>query len=238
RELVDTLVKGPVKKMAEAGGKDIEAVSQVGTEKITKAVNAMRNPKEIGPKGIKHLSYNMNQQNPAAFPRLARHYFESAFDDAAARIQGAPQAPMAGVNWLKTVYGNKATAANTNAVLRGVAQAHGVNANEYLLGWRTLFKVIDRSGRTPGMGSPTQPRADIAASLRTTKISEGRDLFIKLKFDLLPWRTRQLASILTARDSVSQIRQLAYLKPRSKKARALVISLLAPVLAESKPAEE
>ena len=63
----------------------------------------------------------------------------------------------AGFNLYKALAGTKAKEANLNQVLKGVAEANGVNPNSLLLGWNNFNEVLKRTGRLVNIDSPGAP---------------------------------------------------------------------------------
>lgn len=232
RRLVDPLVRGPVKQMAEAGGKTQKAYTPEADASINKVIRQMRDPNEIGPKGIAELSRNMNRQDPRAFPELARRWIEDTAKKSGEKIQGAPINPQIGTNFYKAVFG-ETPKANTNAVLRGVAQAHGVNANAYVRGWRNFMKVIERTGRIPQAGSPTESLTSTGVRVGTGGLQEWRNRILQFKFNVGKGRVQELARIFTQEGSVNEMLRLSRLKPESRQAQALVGAFIAPLLTKS-----
>ena len=119
--------------------------------------------------------------------------------------------------------------------MRGVALANGKNPDEVLRGANALLNTLERTGRTPGVGSQTQPRQEMAKELGRTYIGDlARSVSSnplnswshRLNDWIMRGRYQDLAQALTAPDSVQQLVKLAKVRPNSLTASYYAASLL------------
>jgi hypothetical protein len=169
-----------------------------------------------------------------AFPGIARTWLENAFNDATQRIQGGENRMM-GANFAKSVFGTDQQRANFNEVLRGVAQAHGADPDQFVRGANTLMQTLEATGRMPGIGSPTATRGALTEQLGKSKLADlvnwgglvtGKTLGSRLNDVMLAGRYGRLAQAFTAPDSVQQIARMAKLDPRGLTAQYVTAALL------------
>ncbi len=142
---------------------------------------------------------------------------------------------MMGVSFVKNVIGTDQQRANFEEVLRGVAQANGVNPDQYVAGANKLMQTLEATGRIPGAGSPTAGRADLAGQLGKSGIANAVNVFSsaplksladKINAAMMAGRYNKLAEAFTAPDSVQQIMKMAKLDPRGITAQYYVAALL------------
>lgn len=155
--------------------------------------------------------------------------------DAAFRItkEGIPP-PDAGVGFVKNVAGTD----ETRKAL--VAAVEGVTGNSTTAkGFERLLEIIQRTGVTPGIGSPTAGRGAamleagqggaIGSALQGANLSRGSFLGALQNWNEMARAGKswgEIAELLTQPDSVAQIRQLALLNPASSKAKTLAATIL------------
>lgn len=105
---------------------------------------------------IKKTYTILNKTDKEAFPQIARTYIENATNKAFILKEGGESAKT-GFNLYKALTGTTAEKQNFNAVLRGVAEAKGINPNDLILGWRNYTEVLKRTGRIVNLDSPGTP---------------------------------------------------------------------------------
>jgi hypothetical protein len=229
RNNIDPLTSGSVGIVAGRSGFDPSAPSSV--PRITSAV---ANTDVARPDSIRSLYTNLNGVDPTAFPGIARTWLQNAFDDATQRVQSGDNRMM-GANFAKAVYGTDQQRANFEEVLRGVAQANGVDPDQYVAGASKLMQTLEATGRVPGVGSPTAGRGALTDQLEKSKLADAVNLASaaplkgwteRLNSWLAAGRYRQLAQVFTAPDSVQQIARFADLAPSGLTAKYLAASLL------------
>jgi hypothetical protein len=191
-------------------------------------------PDTARPENIRALYTGMNAQDPTAFPGLARTWLQNAFNDATQRIQSGDNRMM-GANFAKDVFGTDQQRANFQEVLRGVAQAHGVDPNQLVQGANTLMQTLEATGKVPGSGSPTATRGQLADQLSKSRFADGVSaissnplgfLSTRIRGAMMAGRYGQLADVFTAPDSVQQIVKMAKLNPNGITAQYYTAALL------------
>ena len=105
----------------------------------------------------------------------------------------------------------KAKEANLNQVLKGVAEAKGVNPNSLLLGWNNFNEVLKRTGRLVNIDSPGAP---IDPRFLPRDIAQIGSFMWRIKFagkldEVLQERSiKQLANIFIKDNSVEELVKL------------------------------
>lgn len=214
---------GPVGRIAgvKSGGFDPSATPPV--QRIVGELGGQN----VRPETIRETYQVLNQQDKSAFPAIARTYLETEFDKATQRIQAGDNRMM-GANFSKAVYGTDQQRANFDEMLKGVAQAHGAPADQFVKGAKVLMDTLEATGKVPGVGSPTAGRAELHGQLGKSAINETLGnaplkplaAFARWREDALrAGRYEDLARVLTAPDSVEQIVRMAKLKPNGMTAQ-------------------
>lgn len=229
RDVVDPLNAGPIGKVA---GKGYDPAALPAVDRVTSTVST---PTQVRPSDIRTMYTHLNAKDAKAFPGIAKTWIENEVDAAVAPNRSGPNAT-AGSKLHQALYGSPQQRANFEEVMRGVAHANGVDPKQLVAGARNLMSVLERTGRTPGIGSQTQPRAELGHHLQGSLVADVMDS-ASLSKPLGPFaervrqwanqgRDREIARILTAPDSVEQIVKLAKLRPNGLTARYYVAALL------------
>lgn len=227
---VEPLTSGPVGVIAGRAGFDAGSPSAV-----PRVVNAaVADADTLRPENIRDTYTALNAQNPAAFPGVARTWIQGKLEDAIGSLRSGPN-PTAGAKFSTAVAGTDRQQENFNEVLRGVAQAAGVDPDAYVAGANKLLQTLDLTGRTPGVGSPTATRQQLAETLGTSSLaSAARAISTQplgwLGSALERWKLAgnysRLADVLTAPDSVQQIAKMAKLDPKGLTAQFTAATML------------
>lgn len=168
------------------------------------------NPEKNNVNDIKKTYQILNKTDKNTFPQLARTYIENATNNAFVLREGGESAK-AGFNLYKALAGTKAKEANLNQVLKGVAEANGVNPNSLLLGWNNFNEVLKRTGRLVNIDSPGAP---IDPRFLPRDIAQIGSFMWRIKFagkldEVLQERSiKQLANIFTKENSVEELIKL------------------------------
>lgn len=219
--VVDPLARSTVGQLANRAG----IPENIG---IQGQINLVTNPATARPDNIRMVARTLNGQDPAAFPGLVRVYLENKFNAAADNLNSGPNRAM-GVKFANSVAGNDAERANLRAMLEGVADAYGLPRDALAPGFENALTVMERSGRIPGIGSPTASRGATNAEASATLFDSGNPVgYIRRVWgDVMNQRAyRQLAEAFTAPNSVQAMRELAMTNPDSARAQVLVASML------------
>ena len=115
-----------------------------GDVDINKVKGFIFNPDKRSAAEIKKTYEILNKTDPDAFPTLARIYIESQANKAFV-LKEAGESAKTGFNLYKRLIGDDASKANFNSVLRGVAEAKGINPNELILGWNNFNEVLNKA---------------------------------------------------------------------------------------------
>lgn len=217
----------------------LRAVAKTNT--MDQAVQIVTNPTSATTESVGILSSRLNAQDPAVFPKIARHWLDKSAEKAKT-ITTKGEVPLSsGVKFVRSVRGAKGSnqEAVMNAVLDGVAQAKGINSSQMKQGFNNLLDVLQRTNLIDAFGSPTATRARAAEDVAETTGLVSR----ALQFDItaptakigraLQQRGvervhRQIANALVDDDAVSAIMKLASLNANSRAAQNLVANILNP----------
>lgn len=116
-----------------------------------------------------------------------------------------------------------------------MAIANGRNPDDVVRGAMNLMQVLERTGRTPGVGSQTASRAEISRELGKSVTGDALDIVSARP--LGPWskriddwvnrsRNAELARVLTAPNSVELLVKMAKLRPNGLTMRYYVAAML------------
>ena len=229
RTQIEPVTSGPVGVVAGRSGFDPSAPSPV-----PRVLSTLSDTNTARPETIKQLYTTLNQQDPAAFPSIVRTHLENQLNAAGADIRTGPN-PTAGAKFRQAIYGTPQDKANFDEMMRGVARAQGANPDAVVQGAHNLLDVLERTGRTPGIGSQTAPRGDIAKELgktftgdvmQTISLTPTRPLARRFNDFIARRRYSGIAEALTAPDSVQRLVQLAKIQPDTLTASYMVAAML------------
>lgn len=229
RNVIEPLQAGPVGRLATPQGFDPKDAANV-----QKVVGSVSDANSVRPVDIKTLYQNLNAQDKRAFPGIVQTHLENSLDAALADIRSGPL-QTAGAKFRNAIYGSKQQRDNFDEMMRGVAQASGANPDDVVSGARKFLEVLDRTGRTPGLGSPTQPRAEIGKemgktllgdTLGTISLTPTRPLARRFDDWIMRSRYADVARVLTAPDSVQLLAKMAKLESSGLTARYYAAVLL------------
>lgn len=209
--------------------------------------NFLLDPENMSPDTIRNVADMFRGQNRLQdLGAFMRHALENDFNSAGRQLQSGAN-PAMGVKFGNAVYGTEKQRALMSTYWDQIDPTGGAGR-----GLETFFKVTDRTGRTPGMGSPTATRlalneqlsggpASTAAQLgagaimAATGIPAGQlaggylissSILNQIRRAYLNLGAAKIARLLTDPDSVGKLRALAKKDPASPAAAASVLSLL------------
>lgn len=194
------------------------------------------NPEKNNVVDIKNTYTVLNKTDKDAFPLIARTYIESAANKAFILKEGG-QSTKTGFDLYKALSGTKAQSDNFNAVLRGVAEAKGINPNDLILGWTNLNEVLKRTGRIVNLDSPGAP---VSSKFLPRELAQIGSFMWRVKFagkfdEMFQDRAiKQLANIFTKENSVEELVKLGKIGVGSNEA----VRRTEYILAISDPARE
>lgn len=226
---IEPVTSGPVGVVAGRSGFDPSAPSAVPRVTATVAdANTAR------PETIRELYTNLNRQDRQAFPGIVQTHIENQLNTALGDIRSGAN-PTAGAKFRQAIAGTPQERANFDEMMRGVARAQGVNPDAVVRGANNLLDVLDRTGRTPGIGSPTATRGEVnremgktllGDTLSTISLTPTKPLARRLDDWIQRSRYADVAKALTAPDSVQKLVQLAKYQPNSLTASFYVATML------------
>jgi hypothetical protein len=229
RNQIEPVTAGPVGVVAGRRGVDPGVPSDV--PRVTSAIS---DANVARPETIRQLYTQLNKQDRQAFPGIVQTHVENKLNEALGDIRSGAN-PTAGAKFRQAVAGTPQDAANFNEMMRGVAISRGQNPDQVVAGANKLLDVLERTGRTPGVGSPTQPRLQVDAELRKTKTGDAMEIVSgrplgwasnRINDWVMRGRYEELGRVLTAPDSVQQLARMAKLKPEGVTAQYMAAQLL------------
>jgi hypothetical protein len=229
RTQIEPVTSGPVGVVAGKAGYDPAAPSPV-----PRVTSTVADTNTVRPDTIRELYTHLNGQDPQAFPGIVQTHLENQLNNALGDIRTGPN-PTSGAKFRQAVAGTPQDRANFDEMMRGVAKAHGAPPDEVVKGANTLLDILDRTGRTPGIGSPTSTRGQVNEQMSRTMLGDTLSTIslnplrpAARRFDEWIQRGRYagLSEALTAPDSVQQLVKLAKIKPDSLSASYYAASLL------------
>lgn len=231
RDVVDPLVSGPVGRVAgmKSGGFD-----PATSPPVQRATSEISNAQQARPETIRELYTNLNKQDKAAFPAVARTYLENAFDVATKEVQTGQNVKL-GANFYNSVLGTDRQKQNFDEILRGVADANSKNPVALIKGAKVLMDTLSSTGKIPGTGSQTATRLGTQTELSRNPVSAASDILSTRPLAMFARgaeslfnarRNKIIAEWLTAPDSVEIITRMAKLKPDGITARFYAAQLL------------
>lgn len=235
-------------KYQEATPAVVRVVDESGIGAIERTSDPMRiidvvtNPQTATKESVAIISKQLNKQNKEVFPKIARHWMDTA-SEKALTITPQGEAPLsAGVKFVRAVRGSKGSNKEQimNQVLEGVANAKGVDATKMKKGFNNMLDVLQRTNLIDAFGSPTATRQATAEAIGETAPLLSKALQLEITSPLRMIGTsmqrasikrsyKQIAEAMVADDAVNAIMRLALLDPKSRKAQNLVANIINPV---------
>lgn len=186
------------------------------------------------PETIRTVHQALNAQDKRAFPGMVQTHLENELASATTDLLSGP-ATNAGAKLRNALVGNDIKQANFDEMMRGVAHASGADPDALLAGANKLLQVLERTGRTPGAGSPTHGRGEIGKELGKTKTADALNIVSGTPLRsytqrFTDWVQRgryvDLAKALTEPGSVDKLVRMAKLEPDGLSARYLASQIL------------
>ena len=168
------------------------------------------NPEKNSVSDIKATYKVLNKTNKETFPLMARTYIENAVQKAFV-MKKKGESLKSGFDLYKALSGTSAQKNNFNQVLKGVAEAQGVNENNLLLGWKTFSEGLKRTARLANVDNPSAP---IDPRFIPRDIAQVGSFMWQVKFagraaEFFQQRAiKQLADIFTKKNSVEELVKL------------------------------
>lgn len=183
---------------------------------------------------VKSEIARLAKQDPEAARNAVRALIQRHADAAFAITKEGIPPPDSGVGFVKSLAGTD----DTRKAL--IAAIEGVTGNQSTAkGFGRLLDIVERTGVTPNIGSPTAGRMGmmkeagqggaIGGALQGANLSRGSFIGTLQDWNEMARAGRswgQIADLWTQPDSVAKLRQLAIMNPQSAKAQALAATIL------------
>lgn len=215
--ITNPVMRGPVGSVAEGGAKkDVPAnVKKIIDEFSSDSPTA-------SPARIRELGTYLQKVNPSAVPNVIQSYFALRLAQAAEDLQGRPN-PRIGANLKNEIYGNEQQKKLTEAMLEVAAKSTGRDPNKVIEGFKRTMEVLESTGKTPGVGSPTHSRGEIKAQAEKTPMHIRAGAYLK---DLVGRQSYgEIARVFTHPDSLKLLQEIAQTPKSSPKYNELIATL-------------
>lgn len=229
RQSIEPVTSGPVGVVAGKTGFDPASPSPV--PRITSVIGDANTAR---PETIRQLYTELNKHDRQAFPGIAQTYLENQLNAAGADLRSGAN-PTSGAKFRQAIAGDAQSKANFEETMRGVAISRGKNPDQVVAGANKLIDILERTGRTPGIGSQTAPRIDMNTNMerglltdlgRTASASPTAPWMDRLSQWVARGRWEDLARALTDPNSVEKLVRLGKMRPDGLSASYTAASLL------------
>jgi hypothetical protein len=185
------------------------------------------NPKGANKYDIEQTYKILNKQDPEVFPNIVRLYIQNAASDAF-KLQPTGQSLKSGFNLYNNLAGKNKE--NFDEMLKGVAEAYGVDKKTLLLGMDKFDKVLERTAKIANVDNPSFPPdqtvltkefAQLGSFMWQVKYAAKYGQYVNNK------TMKELANVLTKKESVNALIELAKTNPASKDAAILTTRMIA-----------
>ncbi len=228
KNVINPLRASSIGKMA---GKGFEESSIPQQQRVMSVISDWQ---EARPRDIIQTASELNKVDRTVFPSMVRNELESAFNTASKDLLTGENRNI-GAKFRQNIYGNDQQKQNLKAMFRGISEAQGLPPEATWKAFDNMLNVFERTGTVPGTGSQTAMRGIGAQEAGKSKIAGAMQMvstapLSSVKNEIRDFMQRKtyadLAKILTAPDSVQQIRELSKAGKGSAKARFLTNQLL------------
>jgi len=224
--------EGMLGQLAETGGTTEAQMAQQSNLLMPQA------PRATSPEEIKSVVKLLRRQDPTVVPSWTRQNLEGIFAETAQKLQSGPN-QFGGANFAKTIVGNDLQKQNLKTLI-----SEGASPQAWQ-GFETMLDVFQAQGKRQGAGSQTAYNQELQQQLRgqglgkvaltPTKPSNIVNFYEKVKYGQ---NTDLLAKLLTDKQGITKLEELAKTKPNSAKAQVLTNSLLGGYSSLKEPIEE
>lgn len=195
---------------------------------------ATQSPQQIG----RVFNEMAMSSQPQAARDLGAILLRRELDQASRRVATNTDATGTGARFATALMETPETAARTEAVIRGMAQANGQNPDRAWTGFSRLLDAFAQTGRIPAVGSRTEPRAALAramgsnwgsAALDALNVTRGsvlRNASTALAERAASADYADLARALSRPDGLQILRDMAGQFPNSPRARMMATRFL------------
>jgi|TARA_R100001460_G_scaffold81648_1_gene122549 hypothetical protein len=185
------------------------------------------NPKAASKFDIEQTYKILNSQDPDVFPNIVRLYIQDAATNAF-KLQPTGQSLKSGFNLYNNLAGKNKQ--NFDEMLKGVAESYGVDKKTLLLGMDKFDKILERMAKIANIDNPSFPpdkfnltreAAQIGSFMWQVKFAGKYGQYVNNK------TMKELANVLTKKESVNALIELAKTNPASKDATILITRIIA-----------
>jgi hypothetical protein len=190
------------------------------------AVLMPQTPKALQPSDIKRTVELLRRKDPTVVADWTKQNLQSIFDETSQKLVGGEN-QFGGPKFAATIQGNKQQKANLQALIQ---ESAGMQAYQ---GFERMLDVLEAQGKRQPVGSATAYNQQIMESLREGGIGGYAKAAVSpsaLRTQYEQFRLGKnaelLAKILTDKDSIKKLEDLARTKPNSAKSQALVNTIV------------
>ena len=231
-EVVSPLKEGRI------GTVSVMGATPEATMKAQQNVLMPTNPLATSPKEIKNVVAILRKQDPNAVNQWVRQSLEGTFNEAAQNIQSGPN-QAGGAKFASLLRGNKQQSDNLRTLITETA---GMQAYQ---GFEKVLDVLEAQGTRQAMGSQTAQNAQFQRQLSEGgPLAAGKLIFkpseVANKYE--EWQmgknASKLADMLTSKDGVEKLKELARTKPTAAKAQTILNSIIGGAVSQKSEIKE
>jgi len=220
QDIVNPLKEGRI------GTVSVMGATPEATMKAQQNVLMPSNPLATSPKDIKDTVALLRKQDPNAVNQWVRQSLEGTFNQAAENIASGAN-PQGGAKFAALLRGNKQQADNLKTL---ITESAGMQAYQ---GFEKVLDVLEAQGSRQPMGSQTAQNTQFQRQLgEGGTLAMGKLVFkpseVATKYE--EWQmgknANKLAEMLTSKDGVEKLKELARTKPTTAKAQTIVNSII------------
>lgn len=225
---VTELYEGPVGRLARGGSGD-------PATQLRSMADEFLDPNLARPAQIRKLAADLAKADPKAVPQLVGARIGNVFDNATKELQSGAN-PWGGARFVTEVMGNPQARANLEATIKTLPSGGSLWS-----GWVKFAEVMKATGKRLPRGSDTALNLGMAEELKKGAslsarvagnplgaLADASEQFFARR------NASELAKVFTDPQSVSKMRELALLNPKSRTAQLLVAEILALAGAEQR----
>ena len=231
-EVVSPLKEGRI------GTVSVMGATPEATMKAQQNVLMPTNPLATSPKEIKDVVAILRKQDPNAVNQWVRQSLEGTFNEASQNIQSGPN-QAGGAKFASLLRGNKQQSDNLRTLITETA---GMQAYQ---GFEKVLDVLEAQGTRQAMGSQTAQNAQFQRQLSEGgPLAAGKLIFkpseVANKYE--EWQmgknASKLADMLTSKDGVEKLKELARTKPTTAKAQTILNSIIGGAVSQKSEIKE
>lgn len=217
---IQPLKRGPVGVIAETKGAPEQMM------RTQEAVLMPQTPKALQPADIKRTVELLRRKDPTVVADWTKQNLQSIFDETSQKLVGGEN-QFGGPKFAATIQGNKQQRDNLRTL---ITESAGMQAYQ---GFERMLDVLEAQGKRQPMGSATAFNQQIMDTMREGGLAGYAKAVVSpsaLRTQYEQFRlgknSELLAKILTDKDSIKKLEDLARTKPNSAKSQALVNTIV------------